>query len=158
MLTDYQINKEFRTLYNSLTSDLTKTSREHYLNVKQLKNGIKLGIIRIQRDHNGYVLRDTSIPRNNILYKNIVNGEIAILLAVFTQKKKEFEIDNLLSLDHRYDNAKIEYEFLQLQEERFAKADNYIIADICLSKMDIAKQKLVDLTKEIHTAYVVYVF
>jgi hypothetical protein len=158
MMNEYQINREFKKLYAYLTKDLKKSHRDHVLGIKKLSNGIKIGVIKLQHNKSGFVLRDTSLKRNNIIYKNILTGRAAVLLAVLHNNYETGELAQVIHLDNKYKKSFYKIEFLKKQVARFSKLSNWIIVDVCLSKIDLERRRLYATQEQIKIMYISYVF
>jgi len=80
---DKMLDAVFNNMYNSLQEKLVNTKREHYLNVKKLSKGIKIGDVQITKNKGGYVLKRGYHRGYSVIEKDINTKKAAIMLAIF---------------------------------------------------------------------------
>lgn len=158
MIKESDIDNQFNQLYKSVVQDLKKQNKEHYLKAKKLNSGIQLGKIKLQSNNNGFILRDTSLKRKNIIYKEIAYRKSAIMLAVLLNKNRIDCINEILSIDAKYGIISREVLLLEAQIKRFRSIKNWTIVDVCYAKLTGNKQNLYAIKKDLDMLYLRYVF
>jgi len=100
-----KIDATFSDMYDDMMEKLEKHGRLHYLKIKKLNKGIKVGDIRIRKTQNGYVLKKGYNKGYSIIEKNIYTKKAAIMLAVFHNNGDQVKYKQVLESDIKYGNA-----------------------------------------------------
>ena len=108
-----KIDKKFVDVYDSLITKLKKDNRLHYLKVKKINKGIKVGDIRIQKNNTGYILKKGFNRGFAIIEKNIAHKKSAIMLAIFYNNENNIRYKEILDTDQQFSMA--------LEKLRFSK-------------------------------------
>lgn len=97
-----KIEKKFVDVYDSLITKLKKDNRLHYLKVKKINKGIKIGDIRIQKNNAGYILKKGFNRGFAIIEKNVAHKKSAIMLAIFYNNENNIRYKEILELDQEF--------------------------------------------------------
>jgi hypothetical protein len=100
-----KIDRKFVDVYDSLINQLKKDNRLHYLKVKKIGKGIKIGDIRIQKNKYGYILKKGFHRGFSIIEKDIAIKKSAIMLAIFYNQENMMHYKEVLELDEKYSSA-----------------------------------------------------
>lgn len=112
---DKRIDAVFTDMYTSLNSRLEKTGRLHYLNVKKLSKGIKIGNIQVTLNNHGYVLKKGYNRGYSVIEKNIYTKKAAIMMAIFYTNGDDVNFKEASIQDTKYGCA---LEKLLISKER----------------------------------------
>ena len=116
-----KIDKKFVDVYDSLINRLKKENRLHYLKVKKINKGIKVGDIRIQKNKYGYILKKGFHRGFAIIEKDITTKKSAIMLAIFCNNQNSMLYKQVLELDEQFS---MNIEKLQFSKERMRQYAN----------------------------------
>ena len=98
-------DKKFVDVYDSLIDKLKKENRLHYLKVKKINKGIKVGDIRIQKNKFGFILKRGFNKGFAIIEKDIAHKRSAIMLAIFYNNQNNILYKEVQELDEQFSSA-----------------------------------------------------
>lgn len=130
-----KIDATFADMYDDMMEKLEKHGRLHYLKIKKLNKGIKVGDIRIRKTRSGYVLKKGYNRGYSIIEKNIYTKKAAIMLAVFYNKGDQVKYKQVFESDIKYGSA---IEKLLISKERirhYAKDEDWFKVDLIESRV-----------------------
>lgn len=132
---DKMLDAVFNNMYNSLQEKLVNTKREHYLNVKKLSKGIKIGDVQITKNKGGYVLKRGYHKGYSVIEKDINTKKAAIMLAIFHINGNQVKFKEAAMQDVRYGCA---VEKLLISKERmkhYANEGDWFKVDLIESRL-----------------------
>ena len=116
-----KIDKKFVDVYDSLIDRLKKEDRLHYLKVKKINKGIRVGDIRIQKNKSGYILKKGFHRGFSVIEKNLIHKKSAIMLAIFYNNQNSVLYKEVLELDEAFS---VNIEKLKFSKERMRQYAN----------------------------------
>lgn len=154
-----KIDKKFVDVYDSLIDKLKKENRLHYLKVKKINKGIKVGDIRIQQNRSGYVLKRGFNKGFSVIEKNLSHKKSAIMLAIFYYNSQNGMLyKQVLELDDTYS---INIEKLKVSKERmkyYAKEGDWFKVNLFEDRLKTYLHKARSALKQLNTMYFNHVF
>ena len=153
-----KIDRKFVDVYDSLIDKLKKEDRLHYLKVKRINKGIKVGDIRIQKNKSGYVLKRGFNKGFSVIEKNLAHKKSAIMLAVFYNNQNSVLYKEVLALD---DTFSINIEKLTFSKERmrqYANEGDWFKVNLFEDRLKTYMHKARYALKQLNTMYFNHVF
>ena len=153
-----KIDRKFVDVYDSLIDKLKKEDRLHYLKVKKINKGIKVGDIRIQKNKFGYILKKGFNRGFAIIEKDIVHKKSAIMLAIFYNNQSSMLYKQVLELDEQFS---INIEKLKFSKERmrqYANEGDWFKVNLFEDRLKTYMHKARYALKQLNTMYFNHVF
>ena len=153
-----KIDKKFVDVYDSLIDKLKKENRLHYLKVKKINKGIKVGDIRIQKNKAGYVLKKGFNRGFAVIEKDLSHKKSAIMLAIFYNNQNSVLYKEVLQLDEQFS---INIEKLKFSKERmkqYANEGDWFKVNLFEDRLKTYMYKARYARKQLNTMYFNHVF
>jgi hypothetical protein len=149
---DKRIDAVFTDMYTSLNSRLEKTRRLHYLNVKKLSKGIKIGDIQVTINNHGYVLKKGYNRGYSVIEKNIYTKKAAIMMAIFYTNGDNVKFKEASNQDTKYGCALEKLKFSKERMRQYANEGDWFKVNLFedrlktyMHKAQVAKDNLTQL-------------
>ena len=153
-----KIDKKFVDVYDSLITKLKKDNRLHYLKVKKINKGIKVGDIRIQKNNTGYILKKGFNRGFAIIEKNIAHKKSAIMLAIFYNNQDNIKYEEILDTDQKFSMALEKLRFSKERIEYYTNEKDWFKVQYLESRLRTYLWLGQSALRNINTMYYNYVF
>ena len=153
-----KIDKKFVDVYDSLIDRLEKEDRLHYLKVKKINKGIRVGDIRIQKNKSGYILKKGFHRGFSVIEKNLAHKKSAIMLAIFYNNQNSVLYKEVLELDEAFS---VNIEKLKFSKERmrqYANEGDWFKVNLFEDRLRTYMHKARYALKQLNTMYFNHVF
>ena len=153
-----KIEKKFVDVYDSLITKLKKDNRLHYLKVKKINKGIKVGDIRIQKNKSGYILKKGFNRGFAIIEKDVAHKKSAIMLAIFYNNQTNMLYKQVIELDEQFS---INIEKLHFSKEKmryYANEGDWFKVNLFEDRLKTYMHKARYALKQLNTMYFNHVF
>ena len=153
-----KIDKKFVDVYDSLIDKLKKENRLHYLKVKKINKGIKVGDIRIQKNKFGFILKRGFHKGFAIIEKDIVHKRSAIMLAIFYNNHNNMLYKRVLELDDQFSSAMLKLYFSKEKMKQYAIEGDWFKVNLFEDRLKTYMHKARDALNQLNTMYFNYIF
>tara|TARA_B100000809_G_scaffold21271_1_gene18739 strand:- start:483 stop:962 length:480 start_codon:yes stop_codon:yes gene_type:complete len=153
-----KIEKKFVDVYDSLITRLKKDKRLHYLKVKKINKGIKVGDIRIQKNNTGYILKKGFNRGFAIIEKDISHKKSAIMLAVFYNNEDKIKYQQILNTDQKFSMALEKLRFSKERMQYYTTEKDWFKVQYFESRLRTYLWSGQSALRNINTMYYNYVF
>jgi len=153
-----KIDKKFVDVYDSLIDKLKKENRLHYLKVKKINKGIKVGDIRIQKNKSGYILKRGFNKGFSVIEKEISHKKSAIMLAIFYNKHDNIHYKQVIELDEKFSNAVLKLHIAKEKMMYYSKEADWFKVNLFDDRLKTYMHKARQALQQLNTMYYNHVF
>ena len=153
-----KIDKKFVDVYDSLIDRLKKENRLHYLKVKKINKGIKVGDIRIQKNKAGYILKKGFNRGFAVIEKDLSHKKSAIMLAIFYNNQNNMLYKQVLELDEQFSSAMLKLHFSKEKMKQYATEGDWFKVNLFEDRLKTYMHKARSALKQLNTMYFNRVF
>ena len=153
-----KIDKKFVDVYDSLIDKLKKENRLHYLKVRKINKGIKIGNIRIRKNKSGYILKKGFNRGFSIIEKDIVHKKSAIMLSIFYNNQNNLLYKEVKELDEQFSINIEKLKFAKERMRQYADEGDWFKVNLFEDRLKTYMYKARSALKQLNTMYFNHVF